>query len=141
MGVDREAFQTMIKIKSLVINTNICLHGIFSSFNSLNSEFFPGSRLIDISSSCFLFYKANCYNKESKAVYLHKLDDFMLNTLFDHHIVIVVSDASIRNNIITSIAHIHLFSSPTKKTLHYAVDITMTETELFAIRCGINQVV
>ena len=65
----------------------------------------------------------------------------MLNTLFDHHIVIVVSDASIRNNIITSIAHIHLFSSPTKKTLYYAVDIAMTETELFAIRCGINQVV
>jgi len=129
------------KIKSLVTNTNICLNRIFSSFDFLNSEISLRSILIDIFPSHFSFYKADCQNKESKAACLHKLDDLVLNVLFDLHTVIVISNASIRNNIATSITHIYLFFSSTKKTLHYTVDITITEAELFTIRCGINQAV
>jgi len=55
--------------------------------------------------------------------------------------VIVVSDTSIKNNVATSITHIHLFNSPLKKMLHHAIGITSTEAELFALRCGINQAV
>jgi len=50
------------KIKSLITNTNICLNGVFSFFDFLSSEFSSGSRLIDIFSSYFSFYKANCHN-------------------------------------------------------------------------------
>ena len=88
-------------IKSLVTNTNICFNRIFSFFDSLNSEFSSRSRLIDIFPSCFSFHKADYCNKENKATYLHKLDDFVLNTLSDSHTVIVISDANIRNNIVT----------------------------------------
>jgi len=109
------------------------------SFNSLNSEFSLGSRLIDIFSSHFSFHKANCCNEKSKAVYCCKLDNFVFNTSSDSNSVIVVSD--IRNNITTSIIHIYSFSSPIKKTLHHAIDITSTEAELFAIRYRINQAV
>ena len=129
------------KIKSLVTNTNICLNRIFLSFDFLNSEISPGFILTNIFSSYFSFYKADCHNKKSKAVYLHKLDDLVLNVLSDLHTVIVIPNASIRNNITMSIAYIYSFFSSTKKTLHHTIDIIITEAELFAIRCGINQAV
>ena len=51
---------------------------------------------------------------------------------------IVVTDASIKNNIATSILHMHIADSPLIKTLHHTVFVTSTEAKLFAIRCGIN---
>ena len=54
-------------------------------------------------------------------------------------IAIVVIDVSIKNDIATSILHIHLIDHPLTKTVHHIVFITSTEVELFAIRCGINQ--
>ena len=53
---------------------------------------------------------------------------------------IIVTDASIKNDIATSILHMYTFNNPIAKTIHYVVYITSTEAELFAIRCGINQV-
>ena len=55
--------------------------------------------------------------------------------------IIVVSDTSIRNNITMSILHIYSCSNNIKKTIHYTVNVTSTEVELFAIRCGINQAI
>jgi len=52
---------------------------------------------------------------------------------------LVVTDASIKNNIATSIAHIHQANLPLIKTVHHTVFVTSLEAELFAIRCGINQ--
>jgi len=46
---------------------------------------------------------------------------------------------SIKNQVATSIAHIHVSNNPIIKTLYYAVNVTSTKAELFAIRCGINQ--
>ena len=54
---------------------------------------------------------------------------------------IVVSDASIKNQVATSISYIHSFDKPVIKTLHRAINITIAEAELFTIRCGINQAV
>ena len=48
-------------------------------------------------------------------------------------------DASIKNDIATSISHIHLANCPLIKTVHHASFVTSMEAELFAIRCGINQ--
>ena len=48
-------------------------------------------------------------------------------------------DASIKNNIATSISHIHIYNKPITKTLHYTLNIISTEVELFVIRYGINQ--
>ena len=61
--------------------------------------------------------------------------------MLEPNIVIIVSDASTKNNIATSIAHIHSFNSPLKKTTHHTISITSTEAELFALKYGINQVV
>ena len=130
-----------LKIKSFVTDTNNYLNEIFLSFDSLNSEFLPGSRLIDIFYSCISIYKAYYCNKESKAVYCCKLDNLVFNTLLDLNSVIVVSNTSIKNNIATSIAYIYSFSSLIKKILYHTIDITSIEAELFAIRCEINQAI
>ena len=47
-------------------------------------------------------------------------------------------DASVKNNITTSIAYIHIYNKPITKTLYHTLNVTSTEAELFAIRCGIN---
>ena len=52
---------------------------------------------------------------------------------------LVVTDASIKNDIAISVSHIHLANHPLIKTVHHAMFVTSTEVELFAIRCSINQ--
>jgi len=130
-----------LKIKSSVIDTNNHLNGIFSMFNSLNSELFPGSRLVDIFSSSFSFNQANYKDIESKAIHFCKLNDIVLHATSNPKSTINISDVSIRNNIAISVVYIHLHSNSIKKISHHAVGITSTEAELFAIRCGINQVI
>ena len=103
-------------------------------------NFFPGSRLIDIFSRYFLFHWASHKNKESKA-YIYELNNAILNISSNSNSVIVASDASIRNNVATSITHIHLYSNLIRKTIHHTVNIITTEAKLFAIRYGINQAI
>ena len=54
---------------------------------------------------------------------------------------IVVSDTSIKNQVATSILHIHSFNKPVVKTLYRVINITTAEAMLFAIQCSINQAV
>jgi len=62
-----------------------------------------------------------------------------LQSSFSPHTAIVVTDASVKKDIATSISHIHIYNHPLTKTVHHAAFITSTEAELFALRCGINQ--
>jgi len=52
---------------------------------------------------------------------------------------LVITDASIKNNIAMSISHMYIYNKPITKTLHHMVNVSSTEAKLFAIRCGINQ--
>jgi len=54
-------------------------------------------------------------------------------------VAIIALDASIKNLVAMSIAHIHTYDKLIIKTIYHAVNVTSTEAELFAIRCGINQ--
>ena len=54
-------------------------------------------------------------------------------------VAIIAFDVSIKNNVATSIAHIHTHNKPLIKTIHHAINVTNTEAELFTIRYGINQ--
>ena len=62
----------------------------------------------------------------------------LLNSL-SSHTALIISDASIKNDIATSISHVHLANQPITKTVHHAAFVTSMEVELFAIRCSINQ--
>ena len=52
---------------------------------------------------------------------------------------LMITDASIKNNIAMSISHIHIANHPLIKTVHHALFVISMEVELFAIRCSINQ--
>jgi len=48
-------------------------------------------------------------------------------------------DASIKNNVASSIAHIYVCNKLIIKMLHHAINVMSSEAEFFTIRCGINQ--
>ena len=54
------------------------------------------------------------------------------------HTALVITDASIKNDIAASISHIHIANCLLTKTVHLVSFVTSMEAELFAIRCGIN---
>ena len=47
---------------------------------------------------------------------------------------VTVSDASIKNQVAISIAHIHVHDNPVIKMLYHAINVTSTEAELFVIK-------
>ena len=109
----------------------------FLSFTPLDSEFSPGCKVIDNFSECISFNI--CRKGNNNKLYEQELDEMVLKNSSSPSVTIIVSDASIRNNIAISIAHIYVFDKPLMKTIHHAIHVTSTEVELFAIRCGINQ--
>ena len=126
------------KIKSSIVDANNCFNGIFPFFDSLNCEFSSGFRLIDNFPSHFSFHQANHKDKESCKAYLCKLDEIFQNSILDPNFIDIISIANIKNNVATSISHVHSHSNSAKKTIHHTVNITSTEAELFTIRCRIN---
>jgi len=132
-------FMQHFKIKSSIINANNCLNRTFLSFDTLNSEFSPGNRLTSSFSNCLSFHIINYKDKESKNSYLCILNKIVFEASSKANSVIIILDASIKNNIATSINHIYFYFNPIKKIFYYAINITTTEAELFTIRCGISQ--
>jgi len=114
---------------------------VFPSFDSLNSEFSPSSCLIDIFSSHFSFYLVFKHKDNNLEDCSNKLNNIAIISLLNHSHALTISDAGIKNNVATSITHIHVHDKPVIKTIHHATNVTSTEAELFAIRCDINQAV
>ena len=124
-------------VKGHLIDSNDKLYGIFPAFSPLHLEFNLGSRITDKFSGCFSFNLASKDKNDKKCS--QQLDEMTLQSSSLPNSAIVVTDASIKNNIAISISHIHIHSHPLTKMVHHAVYITSIEAELFAIRCGINQ--
>jgi len=112
---------------------------VFPSFDPFNKEFSPGSCFIDIFSNHFSFYLLPKQDSNNLKAYICSLNDIVIKSSLDLTITLIVSDASIRNQVTTSILHIHIHNRPIIKMLHHTVNNTSTEAELFAIRYGINQ--
>jgi len=68
-----------------------------------------------------------------------KYDELILQALVDLRMAVIVSNVGIKNQVATSITHIHVHNNPIIKTLHHAINITSTEAKLFVIRYGLNQ--
>jgi len=109
----------------------------FLSFSFFNEEFKPGNCLVDIFLDHFSFHSHLSNIKK----HIKNLDKITFRVSSDPFSTIIVSDASIKNQVTTSISHIHSFNKPIIKTLHRAINVTTAEAELFAIQCGINQAV
>ena len=125
--------------KGHLINSYNKSHGIFPSFSPLSIKFSPGHHIIDNFSDHFSFNLVNRKKKTKDNICTQELDEMILQVSSLPHTALVVTDASIKNDIATSISHIHLTNSSLTKTVHHASFVTRTEAELFTIRCGINQ--
>ena len=124
-------------IKDYFVNLNNRSYGTFPSFSPLHPELSLGFRIIDSFPDHFSF---NLYNREkNNKLCLHQLDSMVIELFLLQSIAIVTIDASIKNNIATSISHIHIFNKPLLKTIHHAAFVISLEAELFAIRCSINK--
>ena len=124
-------------VKGHLIDSNNKLYRVFPSFSPLNPEFIPDSRIIDIFPDQFSFNLAS--KGKNASTCSQQLDDMTIQASTSPHTAIVVSNASIKNNIATSISHIHICDQPLVKMVHHAAFVTSTEVKLFAIRCSINQ--
>jgi len=112
---------------------------IFPVFDLFNQEFSPGFRIVDSFSNCFSFHLfKRCSNKIFK-FQSQQLDNLTIVSSSDSYHALVVTDASIKNNVAISITHIHICDQSVIKTIHHTVNVLTIEAELFSIRCGINQ--
>jgi len=134
-------FKQQQRIKDSIVDINNQLHKIFTTFDSLNFIFYLCYRLIDNYSSHISINSTNYSSNESKNSHWKKLNEIILEFSSDLRTIVVISYMSIKNNVVSSISHIHSFSNLLKKTIHHIVNITPTETELFTIRYSINQTV
>jgi len=110
---------------------------LIPSFSFFNEELKPGNSLIDTFSDRFSFY---LYSPNIKK-HMEKLDNITFRALSNTYSSIIVSNTSIKNHIAISILYIYLHSKPVIKTIYRTVNVTTTETKLFAIQYGINQAV
>jgi len=106
---------------------------LFSAFDLHNKEFSPGSQIIDIFSSYFSFHLSNKWNKNSLIAWSHQLDEVAIVFSLNPSYTLIVTDTSIKNNVATSIAYIHVCNKPVIKTIHYTVNIMTTEAKLLPL--------
>jgi len=92
--------------KGHLVNSNIKSYGIFLSFSPLDPEFFSGHRIIDNFSNCFSFNLVNKKERNQNKICDQELDDMVLHCSSEPHTALVITDASIKNDITTSISHI-----------------------------------
>ena len=125
--------------KSHLIDSCTKSYGIFSSFSPLNQEFSPGSHIVDIFPNHFSF---NLVTKKDKKkndkTHAQELNNIVLHNSLSSLTALIITDASIKNDIAMSISHIHIANRPLTKTVHYATFMTSIEAELFTIRYSIN---
>ena len=125
--------------KGHLINSYNKSHGIFPSFSPLNPEFSSGLCITDKFSNRFSFNLVNKKEKEKYKIRTQELDNMVLRNSSLPQTALVITDASIKNDIATLVLYVHIANHPLIKTVHHASYVTSTEAELFAIRCGINQ--
>ena len=115
-----------------------CFNKVFPFFDPLNPEFSLGHRIIDIFSNCFSFHLFSKCKDDNLKAQIQQLDNLAIEYSSIPFYALIIIDASVKNNSATSISHTHIHNKPVTKILHHIVNITSTETELFAIRYSIN---
>ena len=125
------------KIKGHLVDINNRSHSLFLEFSPTHPELAPGSRIIDTFPDRFSF---NFYMKgKINKTHIYQLNSMVIKASSSQSTAIVALDASIKNNIATSISYIHISNQPLIKTLHHTAFIISIEAKMFTIRCGINQ--
>ena len=116
-------------IKGHIVNMDNRFNEVFPSFNPLNPEFRSGNRIIDNFSHCFSFHSFSKSSNRFFKLYTQQLDDLAIESSSLVTNALIITDASVKNSVATSISHIHVHNKPVVKTLYHAVNVTSTEAE------------
>ena len=128
-------------LKSHVIDIDNRFNEVFPAFDPINPELQPGNRIIDTFPNCFSFHTFSRSNNPSFKSCIQQLNALAIESSTSLSNTLVITNASVKNNVASFIAHIYIFNKPIVKTLHHTINITSSEAEFFAIRCGINHTV
>jgi len=112
-SIDHLTAKQRLWLKSPLIDVDDKHNEFFLSFSFFNKEFKPENRLIDLFSDHFSFHFCSSNTKK----HIKKLDEIALRALSNTSLIIVMSDASIKNHIATLISHIYSFNKPVIKTV------------------------
>jgi len=126
-------------IKGHIVDIDNRFNEVFPSFDPLNPEFWPGSRIIDKFSHCFSFHPFSKSSDCSFKLYTQQLNDLAIESSSSAANALVIMDTSVKNSVAMSISHIHVHNKSVVKTLYHAVNVTSTKAEFFMLCCGINQ--
>ena len=96
--------------KGHIVDSSIKSYGIFPSFSPLDPEFSPGHRIVDNFSNRFSFNLVNKKEKSHNKLCDQELDKMVLQCSSEPHTALMITNASIKNDIATSISHIHSFN-------------------------------
>ena len=87
--------------------------------------------MIDFFSDHFSFISVNQKDSEALVTHQNRLNNVYKNFLANYDTMLIVSDVSVKNNVATSILHICRGQEIIAKTIHHAMNMTSSETELF----------
>ena len=99
------------KVKSLIVDSNNHLNKVNLFFYKCYKELSFGFWLVNNFSNCFSFYiliyKVIHKDTESINSHIHSLNKILKDFFLGPSMILVISDIIIKNNITTSISHIH----------------------------------
>ena len=139
--LDQLTLRQQSSIKGLLVDMDNKFNKVFPSFSSFTYKFSLENRLIDVFLNYFSFYLSNRKNNHDIKSHLQYFDNITIQVLLDSQSVVVVLDASIKNQVAMLIFHIHSHDNLVIKTIHHTVKVMSIEAELFVIRCGIIQAI
>ena len=137
LSLDNLTPKQRFRLNSPLINIDNSHNELLPFFLFFDKEFDPGNQLIDSFPDWFSFHPCSSNIKN----HIRNLNNITFRVLSNPSSPIIISDTSIKNHVATSILYIHSHDKSVIKTIHWAVNITTTKAKLFAMQCGINQVV
>ena len=103
---DNHIIRSLLETRPLLYTKPYQFNKVFLFFSPFHFKFSLGSRLIDVFSNCFFFHSLNRKSKQDIESHLLKLNNITLQPSSNHHSVVVVTDASIKNQVAMSITHV-----------------------------------
>lgn len=88
------------------MDINNCLNQVFPTFDNLNRELSPGFHLIDTFPNHFFSHTVNCKDAEVRTTHQNKLENIDKDSTNCHNTVLIISDASVKNNITTLVSYL-----------------------------------
>ena len=111
---------------------------VFSFFDSLNVEFSPGFRLIDVFSSCFSFHPYIKCKDNNLVDHVNQLNDIAITSLSNHSHTLIISDMGIKNNVAIFIAHIHIQNRLIIKTVYCVLWQPLDQRPITALQVNLK---